>query len=81
MVLYPSLATNQVFVARVGSVLLCPVAIVAGMVMTVRHELTGEAGQWQYLSAALWGWYFLCALIIAMYGGIATRIGMPFGSY
>jgi hypothetical protein len=81
VLLYPSLATNQSFVVRVGSVLLCPLAIVAGMVRAVRHELTGEAWQWQHLSSALWGWSFLCALsVLAVYGGIAGRIWTPFGS-
>jgi hypothetical protein len=82
LLLYPSLATNQSFIARVGAVLLCPLAIVAGMVMEVRRELTGEAWQWQQFSSAPWGWYFLCALsILAVYGGIAGRMWTPFGSY
>jgi hypothetical protein len=82
ILLYPSLATNQSLVVRVGSVLLCPLAIVAGMVIAVRHEFTGEAWHWQHLSSAPWGWYFLCSLIIlAVYGGITGRIWRPFGSY
>jgi intracellular septation protein A len=82
ILLYPSLATNQSRVARVGSVLLCPLAVAAGIVMAIRHEFTREAWHWQHLSSAPWGWYFLCALIIlAVYGGIAGRIWIPFGSY
>jgi hypothetical protein len=42
ILLYPSLATNQSLVARVGSVLLCPLAVVAGIVMAIRHEFTGR---------------------------------------
>jgi hypothetical protein len=82
VLLYPSLATNQSLVVRVGAVLLCPLAIVAGIVREVRHALTGGAWQWQHLSSALWGWSFLCALsILAVYGGIAGRMWTPFGSY
>jgi hypothetical protein len=82
ILLYPSLATNQSFVVRVGAVLLCPLAIVAGIVRAVWHELRREAGNWQNLHATLWGWYFLCSLVIlAVYGGIAGRIWIPFGSY
>jgi hypothetical protein len=82
ILLYPSLATNQSLVVRVGAVLLCPLAIVAGMVMAIRYEFPGEAWHWQHLSAAPWGWYFLCALIIlAVYGGIAGRMWTPLGSH
>jgi hypothetical protein len=82
ILLYPSLATNQSLVVRVGSVLLCPLAIVTGIVMEVRHELTGEAWHWQNLASAMWGWYFIFSLIIlAVYGGLAGRIWTPFGSH
>jgi hypothetical protein len=79
--LYPSLATNQSLVVRVGAVLLCPLAIVAGMGMAGWHEFTKEAGYWKNLSTTLWGWYFLCSLIIlAVYGGIIARMWIPLGA-
>ena len=73
ILLYPSLATNQNIVVRVGSVLLCPIAIVTGIVIELRHELTWKNQPWV-------GYLLFSIIIIGIYGELAWRVWQPFGS-
>ena len=81
ILLYPSLATNQNILVRVGAVLLCPMAIMTGIVMELRHGFAREERRWKPQPWETWGGYFLLALIIiGVYGALARQVWQPFGS-
>src|SRR5712691_3206234 len=79
ILLYPSLATNQNILVRVGSVLLCPIAIVTGIVIELRREFTGEERSWKNQPSETWGGDLIFSLIIiALYGELAWQVWQPF---
>ena len=81
ILLYPSLATNQNILVRAGSVLLCPLAIVTGIVIELWHGFTREELSWKHQPWETWGGYLILSLIIiGVYGGLARQVWQPFGS-
>jgi len=73
ILLYPSLATNQSILVRVGSVLLCPIAIVTSIVIELRYEFTWKNQPWV-------GYLLFSIIIIGVYGELARQVWQPFGS-
>jgi hypothetical protein len=81
ILLYPSLATNQNILVRVGSVLLCPMALVTGIVIELRHGFTREERSWKNQPWETWAGYLILSLIIiGVYGELARQVWQPFGS-
>ena len=81
ILLYPSLATNQNILVRIGSVLLCPIAIATGIGIEVRRDFT--RGKWNW-KKQVWdfgvGWLIFSIIIIGIYGELAWQVWRPFGS-
>jgi hypothetical protein len=75
---YPSLATSDNALFRVGTVLFCPIAVLSAVFIDVYRD-------WGKLMAAkdighpLIGWAGLLLVILVVYGRIANRVWRPFG--
>lgn len=77
--LYPSLATNQNHLYRIGTVLFSPVAVLAAWGIEF-YRTRGKPIPADLETKAMIGFAVLFIIILIIYGGIAKRVWRPFGA-
>jgi hypothetical protein len=79
VLLYPSLATSRSSLFRVGSVVLCPFAVLVAFAIELHREWEGQVGK--VMEESRWvGLLVFFLIIIGIYGAIVSYVWRPFGS-